>query len=111
LPATSGYPDGDVHVGLDSQFGFSIINFPLVQKPNPTGLNRECNANFTVCKKQGLQFQTANTGMLTFMSDYTELSHPGTSIEKLSVYRFFGELHGRGGRVCYLDCLTNTCIT
>ena len=63
--------------GLDSQFGFSINNYPQVQKASPTGLNRECNANFTVCKKQGLQFQTANTGMLTFLSDYTQ-SHTQT---------------------------------
>ena len=41
-----------------------------------------------MCKKQGVQFQTANTGMLTFMSDYTQADSP---IEKLSVYRFFGE--------------------
>eukprot|EP01048_Picozoa_sp_COSAG05_P012340 COSAG05_NODE_1226_length_5453_cov_6.202279_3_plen_219_part_00 len=115
--------------GLDSQYGFSIINVPAEQPSNPTGLNRVCNANFTVCKKQGIQFQTANTGMLvrlqssfvmrahqlyihfsrarafifqrwilysfaktqTFMSDYTELSHPGAPIEKLSVYRFFDD--------------------
>jgi hypothetical protein len=74
--------------GLDSSFGFNIINFPLAQKRDPTGLNRECNEDFTVCKAQGLQFQTANTGMLTFMSDYTVAEAP---IEKLSVYRFFGE--------------------
>ena len=66
--------------GLDSQYGFSIINYPSEQPASPTGLNRVCNENFTVCKKQGLQFQTANTGMLTFMSDYTQLSHPGVPI-------------------------------
>lgn len=89
--------------GLDSQFGFSIINFPQVQERNPTGLNRVCSAvkcangvncsnftDFTVCKKQGLQWQSSNTGMLTFMSDYTQLSHP-TDIELLSVYRFFDD--------------------
>jgi len=86
--------------GLDSQYGFSIINYPEVQQRNPTGLNRECSAgpaageqgqgNFTVCKKQGLQWQSPNTGMLTFMSDYSQISHPDP-IEKLSVYRFFDD--------------------
>ena len=86
--------------GLDSQFGFSIINYPEVQQKSPTGLNRECSAgpaagqqgqgDFTVCKKQGLQWQSPNTGMLTFMSDYSQISHP-LPIEKLSVYRFFDD--------------------
>ena len=76
--------------GLDSSFGFNIINYPQVQEPDPrgTGLNRECNDDFTVCKKQGVQFQTANTGMLTFLSDYTRADAP---TEKLSVYRFFDD--------------------
>jgi hypothetical protein len=86
--------------GLDSQYGFSIINYPQVQPRTPTGLNRECSAgpaaghqgqgNFTVCKTQGLQWQSPNTGMLTFMSDYSQISHP-TPTEKLSVYRFFDD--------------------
>ena len=67
---------------------FLFQNYPQVQAANPTGLNRECNEDFSVCKKQGVQFQTPNTGMLTFMSDYTRADAP---IEKLSVYRFFGE--------------------
>jgi hypothetical protein len=75
--------------GLDSSYGFGIINDPQEQeRSDPTGLNRNCNANFTVCRQQGVPFQTANTGLLTFMSDYTDTNAP---IEKLSVYRFFGE--------------------
>ena len=76
--------------GLDSSFGFNIINDPHAQqRSDPTGLNRKCNANYTICKQQGVQFQTASTVMLAFMSDYSSIDAP---VEKLSVYRFFGEM-------------------
>ena len=87
--------EGGLEDGLDSSFGFSIISTdPL----HPTGLNRACNANFSVCSLQGVPhgFQTEKSGLLAFHADYT--SSPAR--ERLSVYKFldhevFG--HALGG--------------
>lgn len=70
--------------GLDSTYGFSIIN-----STDPKGLNIFCNDNYTICKKQGIQFQNPHSGMLTFMSDRSP-SLPA-SVEMLSTYRFFDD--------------------
>ena len=74
--------------GLDSTFGFGIISV----LGTPTGLNRECNKNFTICHKEGVFFQTAKSGILAFMSDYTNIDKSTGKpkpVERLSVYRFF----------------------
>lgn len=73
--------------GLDSAFGFSIIS---ADPDSPTGLNRQCNGNFSICHTEGVFFQNPKSGVLAFHSDYTGANAGSDGpVERLSVYRFF----------------------
>ena len=62
----------------------------LLSVPSP-GLNRECNDDFTICPKQGVQFASPISGMLAFAADYT--AKPA-AVERVNPSFFFSSLKG-----------------